>query len=166
MWSGADQKQCDEAQPSCQKCRLYGVACNYSKGAGPLDLDAHGSFQVQFDSATKVETYNRYDEIIKIRMPTDTPIVVCVPPLRSFSCNTSLATLINDSLRANTPESTWLNESRHFTPNQLQLVSRFRERTSLTIGNPQMAPLYRDLVCQLACRVHPPATLILAQATH
>ena len=46
-----------------------------------------------------------------------------------------------------------MDNSWRFGNDQLEVLSRFRERTSLTIGNTNMAPLYRDLVCQLACKV-------------
>lgn len=145
-------EQCDEAQPSCKKCRLYGVACDYSGEASSLDLNASGSFQVRFDPSPPVEMYMRSSsEVIKRR--TAAVKMITPSPLDHISLNASLATMINDSLCFGTLESGGMEKPWKFTSNQLEVVSRFRERTSLTLGDPQTTLLYRDLICQLACRV-------------
>lgn len=70
-----------------------------------------------------------------------------------MSVHSSLAAVVDDSLHFDMSNFGWLNQNWHFSGDQLGIVLRFRERTSVTIGNPQMAPIYRDLVCQLACKV-------------
>ena len=146
-------RKCDEAQPSCKKCKLYGVACDYSSQGSSLELDTQGSFQVQLETNAIAEPCNP-DEDMEIHAPSrENAINSCILPLDSISINSSLAAIVDESLRSSTSNPCWMNKYWHFTNNQLQVLSRFRERTSVTIGHPQMAPLYRDLVCQLACKV-------------
>ena len=136
---------CDETQPSCKKCKLYGVTCDYSSLESSLEQDAQRSFQVHLTSSSSGE------------MGTDDPndrraLSMWIPPLESICIHSSLATLIDNSLCSDTWTLDWMDHSQQFSITQLEIVSRFRNRTSLTIGNLQMAPLYRDLVCQLACK--------------
>lgn len=91
---------------------------------------------------------------------TDSTIAAWMPPLDSISIKPSLAAVIDEGICLKMPTINWKNKPWDFTVTHLQVVSRFRERTSLTIGNTQMAPLYRDLVCQLACQVMPNSPLI------
>ncbi|KAJ4992590.1 hypothetical protein SVAN01_01973 [Stagonosporopsis vannaccii] len=147
--------KCDEAQPSCRKCKLYGVACDYSDRASFLDLDARGSFQVQFDSIIVLESSSSDDETVDLCAPDrGTTLDQWIPPLQSMSIRSSLATVIDNSLQSKTSDLSWTENPWRFSKSQLDIISRFRERTALTIGNPRMAPLYRDLVCELACK-HP-----------
>ncbi|KAF2625099.1 hypothetical protein BU25DRAFT_450198 [Macroventuria anomochaeta] len=145
--------KCDEAQPSCKKCKLYGVSCDYSGLESSLDLDAQGSFQVLLEPNTVVESCSLDEgDVEACVLHQENGINSWIPPLDSISINSSLTTVIDDSLRFNTSNPNWINKSWHFTNKRLVILSRFRERTSVTIGNPQMAPLYRDLICQLACK--------------
>jgi len=146
--------KCDEAQPSCRKCKLYGVACDYSDQAGFLDLVAQGSFQVRFESVPTYECSNYDDEIVDLFAPDrETALGQWIPPLQRISMSSSLAAIIDNSLQSNTLDLHWTHKPWQFNKSQLHIISRFRERTALTIGNPKMAPLYRDLVCELACEV-------------
>jgi hypothetical protein len=150
----ADYCKCDEAQPSCRKCKLFGVSCNYARLETSLDLDAQGSFQVDLSSVTAQELYHpEVAEVELIPLPQGMSVDKWLPPLDRLSNHSSLAVHVNESLRFDILGSSWSYRSWHFSEDQLQIISRFRERTSVTIGNPQMAPLYRDLVCRLACKV-------------
>jgi hypothetical protein len=85
-------------------------------------------------------------------------------PFFFLSMNSTMATMIYDSLQLNFSamemqsgsESTWGSTVSywHFSEAHLEVLSRFRERTSLTIGMKSMAPTYRDLLCTLALTVH------------
>lgn len=145
--------QCDEGQPACTKCKLYGVSCDYSGLASSLDLDAQGSFQVSLEPTAVVESSSSDDDAVEMYRSAQHTLDSWIPPLNYVAINTSLATLVNDSHRFNTIDFGSMDSTWCFSNNQLEILSRFRERTSLTIGNTNMAPLYRDLVCQLACNV-------------
>lgn len=93
-----------------------------------------------------------------------------IPPLESFSIHASIATIVDVSLHSDTQSLFSMNESWSFSKDDLKIVSRFRNRTSATIGNPQMAPVYRDFVCQLACKhaflMHMLLSITLMHDTH
>ncbi|KAJ8118186.1 hypothetical protein OPT61_g792 [Boeremia exigua] len=145
--------KCDEAQPSCRKCKLYGVTCDYSGQASFLDLNAQGSFQVHLEPIVVMESSSPEDETANVLMRNrENSIESWIPPLHAMSFIPSLASTIDDSLQIDMVDLTCVKGSWYFTKDQLQVVSRFRERTSLTIGNPKAACVYRDLVCQLACK--------------
>lgn len=137
--------KCDEAQPSCMTCRLYGVSCDYSGVGSSLDLAAQGSFQVDLTSGAS-------DEIAFDSWNAGQVLSKCTHPLESISIHSSLTTLIDNSLCSDTWSLGLMNRTQHFSEGQLEIITRFRDRTSATIGNPRMAPQYRDLVCQLACK--------------
>lgn len=75
------------------------------------------------------------------------------PPPRGMSNHSSLAAVVDESLRFNISDKKCMNIPWHFTENHLHIIARFRERTALTIGNNKMVPLYRDMVYELACKV-------------
>ncbi|XPS97037.1 hypothetical protein M3J09_006280 [Ascochyta lentis] len=137
--------KCDEVHPVCTNCKRYGVSCDYSSLKSSLDINTPGSFQVHFASGSSDEV--KTDDSNEANI-----LSLWIPPLESVSIRSSLATIVDDSLNSNTRNLGWLSGSRRFSTDQLKIVSRFRNRTSVTIGNPQMAPVYRDLVCQLACK--------------
>ena len=128
------------------------MSCDYSDLASSLDLDAQGSFQVSFEPEAAVDP-SRFDVDVNELCNPAQNIDSWVPPLNQISIKSSLATMIDESLWLNMPRPVWIDRTSHFESSQLGIISRFRERTSLTIGNSQMAPLYRDMVCQLACKV-------------
>lgn len=129
------------------------MSCDYSGLASSLDLDAQGSFQVTFNP-TAVKDLSRPENITSnMYVSTTNTLDPWIPPLNPISIQSSLASMVDGSLWFDTSnirhsESTW-----HFENDQLEVLSRFRERTSLTMGTTHMAPLYRDFVCQLACKV-------------
>lgn len=129
------------------------MSCDYSSLASLLDLDAQGSFQVSLEPAAHVESSSSDDNAVEMYRSAQHTLDSWFPPFNSVPINTSLATLVNDSHRFNASDLLSMDSSWRFGNNQLEVLSRFRERTSLTIGNTNMAALYRDLVCQLACKV-------------
>jgi hypothetical protein len=83
-------------------------------------------------------------------------------PLSSISMSSTMAAMIDDSLQVdlsavhhqselmtyNPPTPFW-----HFSASHLEILSRFRDRTALTIGDKRIAPAYRDCICHLALSV-------------
>jgi hypothetical protein len=84
-------------------------------------------------------------------------------PFFFISMNSTMATMIDDSLQLNlstadmqpSSASSWTSLASywHFSEAHLEILARFRDRTALTIGIKTMAPAYRDLLCHLALKV-------------
>lgn len=170
----SDNQQCDEAHPSCRKCKLYGVSCDYTGSKSSLDLSAQGSFQVDFtpsDSSNDSVTSQK-----RIDTPNSPPYYGAVADLASWneksiqalspiSLNTTMATMINDSLQANLDSEAILPNTGlgswsaipfwSFGESHLEIMARFHGRTSLTIGNKDMAYVYREIICKLSFSVRP-----------
>ena len=83
--------------------------------------------------------------------------------LSPISMNSTIAVMIDDSLQSglSSPEShpclgtaSWSpTPFWHFTESHLDIMARFQNRTAMTVGNKQVAPAYRDIVCKLAFTV-------------
>jgi hypothetical protein len=129
------------------------VSCDYSGLTSSLDLDAQGSFQVSLEPTVAVGSSSSDDDAVEMYVSAQNTLDSWLLPLHPISIKSNLATMVDDSLRIDTSNFHMIESTWHFSNNQLKVLSRFRERTSLTIGKPDMAPLYRDLVCQLACKV-------------
>jgi hypothetical protein len=84
-------------------------------------------------------------------------------PLSFISMNSTMATMIDDSLQLNlsaanmqpSSENVWTSPVSywHFSEAHFEILTRFRDRTALTIGMKTTAPVYRDLLCHLALSV-------------
>lgn len=166
--------QCDEAHPACRKCKLYGVSCDYTGSKSSLDLSAQGSFQVDFappsdslsdgvPSQKRVDTPNPspYYDGADLRSWSDKSFRAVSP----ISLNVTMATMINDSLQANLDSEAVQPSSGlgslfaipfwSFGESHLEIMARFHDRTSLTIGNKSMAYVYREIICKLSFSVRP-----------
>jgi hypothetical protein len=130
------------------------VSCDYSSTESLLDLDAQGSFQVSLPSIIGTDSMGLDVVDVEECAPNqENAISAWIPPLDSIHINRSLTTIVDDSLRFSTTDTSWIHQCWHFSDDQLGILLRFRERTSTTIGNPQMAPIYQDPICRLACKV-------------
>jgi len=77
-------------------------------------------------------------------------------PLSPVSLHASMATMIDSSMQLGFSGDGLMGSTVpywHFTESHLEVMARFQARTSLTIGVKQLAPAYRDCVCQLAFTV-------------
>lgn len=84
-------------------------------------------------------------------------------PFSPVSINSTTANMIDSSLQFDFSatdmqphsESAWAPSAFfwHFSEAHLEILARFRDRTALTIGDKNLAPAYRDLLCQLAMTV-------------
>jgi hypothetical protein len=78
-----------------------------------------------------------------------------------ISMVSTMTTMIDESLHVSSAdmqprsESTWFPPTSywHFSDAHLEILARFRDRTALTIGQKDIAPSYRDLLCKLAMTV-------------
>ena len=130
------------------------MSCDYSSAESSLDLDAQGSFQVDLSLSVGIDSIGP-DVVDAERCASnqENAISAWIPPLDFIPINRTFATIVDDSLRFSTSNVSWIHQSWHFSDDQLGILLRFRERTSVTIGNPQMASIYQDHICQLACKV-------------
>ncbi|KAF2819626.1 hypothetical protein CC86DRAFT_362582 [Ophiobolus disseminans] len=81
-------------------------------------------------------------------------------PISVISPNATMAATIDDLLQLSSPavhhqpdsKTSWSSPTPfwHFSTAHFEILSRFRERTALTIGDKRIAPAYRDCVCHLA----------------
>ena len=130
------------------------MACDYSGSESSLNLDAQGSFQVDFTHLVTVQSCSLNDTDVEECEPIqDKDISSWIPPLDSVSISRSLTTIVDDSLRYSVADIGVIHPHWRFSSDHLGILMRFRERTSVTIGNPHMAPIFRDPICQLACQV-------------
>jgi hypothetical protein len=77
-------------------------------------------------------------------------------PLSPLSLHASMATMIDSSVQLGFSGQGLMGSAApywHFSESHLEILTRFQARTSLTIGIKQLAPAYRDCVCQLAFTV-------------
>ncbi|CAO2654381.1 Nn.00g111140.m01.CDS01 [Neocucurbitaria sp. VM-36] len=83
------------------------------------------------------------------------------PALSPISMKSTIAVMIDDSLQSSLSSpgsqlslgtaSSWSpTPFLHFTESHLDIMARFHNRTAMTVGNKQVAPVYRDIVCKLA----------------
>jgi hypothetical protein len=94
---------------------------------------------------------------------TTSPPKFLLTPFSLVSINSTMVTMIDDSLQLNLsatdmqPCSESISASSvsfwHFSEAHLEILDRFRHRTALTIGMKRMASAYRDLLCSLALQV-------------
>jgi hypothetical protein len=59
--------KCDETHPSCTKCNLYGVTCDYAGSKPSLNIAAQGSFQVDLTSSVPRQHTISFDTGIRSR---------------------------------------------------------------------------------------------------
>lgn len=82
---------------------------------------------------------------------------VSIPSTISVMASTIDDSLRYDYLTAPCLEATdsWIAPTPfwHFSASHMEILSRFRERTALTIGDKSIAPKYRECVTQLALSV-------------
>jgi hypothetical protein len=89
--------------------------------------------------------------------PTTGPAAsASMTPLSPISLHASMATMVDSSMQLGFSGVGLMGSAVpywHFTESHLEVMARFQARTSLTIGIKQLAPAYRDCVCQLALTV-------------
>lgn len=123
--------KCDETHPGCKNCMRYSVACNYNQNGPELQ--------------TTTELLYRADALS--------------PSVSVCSVNETIAAMMNSSI-------SFYEDSSRLTPYQFQVqdlstLSRFQERTVLTISSSQVGCVYQRELIQLMTRVSiPPRPLV------
>jgi hypothetical protein len=123
--------ECDETKPSCERCKAYGVACNYTGDTKTSDLEI--VFNGTVIMKARPQSLSQASQAIP--KPTVQPFMY--PAVYSSDSNCSFK----------------LNSE------EIDRLGRFQSRTILAIGTTKSAKLFQSIIIELACTVsssHPP----------
>jgi hypothetical protein len=118
--------QCDEQKPTCQRCRQYGVLCNYGQKAahveGTLQISMNGSYHMGI--------------------------------LPSPSAKTAVLGVVNATLRQEPYSQLYFqNPAFQLADRDLDTLARFQFRTSLSLATTGSQHLYQEQSIRFACSV-------------
>jgi hypothetical protein len=137
--------QCDEGQPSCQKCVAYGVDCNYGGGTTTTELHHSG------EAAFIVETFGPKgtSEVTTEAIAVDELARTTVPPAFGPTAPPTppseyIMNMLGYRLALHETDEVYVCTER-----DLERLRRFHDRTVLTIGTAQTVHIYRDSILML-----------------
>ncbi|KAK3111508.1 Serine/threonine-protein kinase PAK 6, partial [Teratosphaeriaceae sp. CCFEE 6253] len=135
-----EAEDCDEAQPDCQKCRAYGVACNYGGNAVTAALQHAG------EAAFVVEPcVPQAGPTPSNAVQTEQDRLGAAHQLPPTPPSEEMMSMLNYPLMLHETDDVY-----RITESDLARLLRFQNRTVLTIGTAQTIGIYRDAVVKLA----------------
>ncbi|KAK5110809.1 hypothetical protein LTR62_005520 [Meristemomyces frigidus] len=145
--------KCDESKPSCEKCQSYGVSCSYDGGDAISELQHAGEaafFMESFNGATTQLPTPEQDRMqdmmghIDQTTPKQMPVPNIVPHLPPSPPGEAILGLLDHPLALHDTDEVY-----KCTERDLDRLTRFHERTVLTIGTAQTVHVWRDSIMSL-----------------
>lgn len=123
--------QCDEGKPECEKCRNYGVSCNYDgTETENLQLSGEGAFFIEPAIPAVPQPPADMEVELPPTPPSDFILGMLGYPLKMYDSD----------------------EVYHMKPSDLDLLQWFHERTVLTMGTAETVHVYKDLMVVVGCQ--------------